>query len=1361
MLAIGSTHRVRWRDYRTWRIRARTLFVLILLSQIISLLAILQQDAYAAADPVVKQGNFTKRTSTGSQAVTGLGFQPKAVVFYWTLQTTAGTSGATGQFWGQGFATGASNERALSVWDEDQTAIGTTDSGRATYNNASIVMQGDDGAAAGVADLTSLDSDGFTLNWSTANSSPYIIYYYAFSQDIVTDATVNSFSLTTGTGNLSVTNAGFQPDFVMMMTAGTTVHGSNAAELTYSMGVATSSSAQWATGGRADDAVDFSDTCSYQRTNAVIAYVGSAVNCATTTEDALADFTQFTSNGFDINKSNAPSGAFDVFYLALKGPQFKVGNLTKPTTAQAQAVTGVGFRPVGLSLMSWGQAASSSLTAESNFVLGTTSGIGVEGSIGAASNDNNDASSPGMRTATDKVVTAIEGNAETLTAETKFTRFDSDGFTIDWITADSIADQYLYWAIGVPLPAYTQSIYKWYSNADDEQPGSQLASENTATTIASTAKTTPVRLRTQLSVATNPLIGNTQDFKLQSSTSTGGPWTDINETWCNDSSGITCTTSWGARRKITIDNSAASQNLTDFPVLVVLNSSRIDYSKTQGAGQDIRFVDRSNPTVVLPHEIEKWDEAGTSYVWVKVPQLDAGSISDYIWMYYDNNGASDGQDAANVWDSNHRAVWHSDETSGTNLSDSTTNANTAAKNAPTDPSPNTGKINGSQDYNGSSGSALVNDSNPMDITGTITMSAWVKADTLGGAGVYHSILVKETSIGAANYSLQVVGGQAAVGWFSGGYIEYFSNTVLAPNTWYHIVGTFDVSTDEVKIYINGALDRSTTDTTTLTANAQGMTLGQSPAGEYWDGTIDEVRLSASIRSADWIRAEYLTGIDSMNSFGSEQGQSDVSVWKFYQNATPADGASIDSTLLTGSDVKGTYQESNPTALNPLRVIAGNQVEWDFALDPTSTANGTTYYFRMVKNDGTALGTYSVYPEITINAPPNSPTLLTQKTTGDVTISTGAWHNQDSVKFGASATDPNASDTLQVCVEKDPIGTSFSNTEDSCGTGVAYSGSTVTPNVTISSMADDDYHWQARVKDAAGEYSGWVSYGANTEGDMDFGIDDTPPVGGTVYDGLSIGNDLMFNNGTLTTLSANWTGFSDATSGLAWYDYAIGTTPGGTDLKGWSTAGDESVTSGSDSSLTLQTSQPYYVSIRALDEAGNVGSGVSSNGQYVLPTLSFGVSPSSVTFDNLNGTNSYADSKTTTLTTSTNAYGGYAVRAFTLGLLSGGGSTIANFPGSYAATAEWGSNTGFGYTTNDNDINGFPSSGSCSGSGVAPCYAAFSQTKPGDVVANHTANVTGTPISNEQFTITYRVATTNTQKATNYGGTIIYSVTPMY
>jgi hypothetical protein len=92
--------------------------------------------------------------------------------------------------------------------------------------------------------------------------------------------------------------------------------------------------------------------------------------------------------------------------------------------------------------------------------------------------------------------------------------------------------------------------------------------------------------------------------------------------------------SWKLRRKIRFNN-AGQAALAGFPVLVRLDSTRVEYFRTQDLGQDIRFVDADDSTP-LAHEIELWNEAGSSYVWVRVSQINGSSGSDFIWMYYGN-----------------------------------------------------------------------------------------------------------------------------------------------------------------------------------------------------------------------------------------------------------------------------------------------------------------------------------------------------------------------------------------------------------------------------------------------------------------------------------------------------------------------------------------------------------------------------------------------------------------------------------------------------------------------------------------------------------------------------------------------------
>ena len=100
-------------------------------------------------------------------------------------------------------------------------------------------------------------------------------------------------------------------------------------------------------------------------------------------------------------------------------------------------------------------------------------------------------------------------------------------------------------------------------------------------------------------------------------------------------------TDWTHRQKLSFDNLAQTETLTDFPVLIVLNSSNIDYTQTKDDGSDLRFFAADGTP--LAYEIEQWNEGGDSSVWVRVPQITGNSNSDSILMYYGNDAAESGE----------------------------------------------------------------------------------------------------------------------------------------------------------------------------------------------------------------------------------------------------------------------------------------------------------------------------------------------------------------------------------------------------------------------------------------------------------------------------------------------------------------------------------------------------------------------------------------------------------------------------------------------------------------------------------------------------------------------------------------------
>ncbi len=98
------------------------------------------------------------------------------------------------------------------------------------------------------------------------------------------------------------------------------------------------------------------------------------------------------------------------------------------------------------------------------------------------------------------------------------------------------------------------------------------------------------------------------------------------------------------------------------------------------------------------------------------------------------------------------------------------------------------------------------------------------------------------------------------------------------------------------------------------------------------------------------------------------------IWRGYNNSSPADGASLSSTLLSVSDIAESYEEENNSVNNPQGINIGQDGEWDWVIQNNGAPSNTEYCFRIVKADGTPLASYNNYPKLITNTPPNTPNL---------------------------------------------------------------------------------------------------------------------------------------------------------------------------------------------------------------------------------------------------------------------------------------------------------------------------------------------------------------------------------------------------
>jgi hypothetical protein len=110
----------------------------------------------------------------------------------------------------------------------------------------------------------------------------------------------------------------------------------------------------------------------------------------------------------------------------------------------------------------------------------------------------------------------------------------------------------------------------------------------------------------------------------------------------------------------------------------------------------------------------------------------------------------------------------------------------------------------------------------------------------------------------------------------------------------------------------------------------------------------------------------------------------------------------------------------------------------------------------------------------------------------------------------------------------------------------------------------------------------------------------PPAPAQVRDGP--GADQQYTI-VATQLRANWDAVVDAGSGINHYELAIGTTSGGKQTLAYTNVG--TVTSYTAGGLSLSNNTTYYVSVRAVDNAGRTGAVRTANGITVdtaLPTV---------------------------------------------------------------------------------------------------------------------------------------------------------------
>jgi type IV pilus assembly protein PilY1 len=415
------------------------------------------QAAHAGIE--AKVGTFTLNSGTGTQSITGVGFQPKAYILFYTKNDTDDMdSNGMGSILSIGMTDGT-NQFCMASGSEDNQ--GTTDVGRRGYSDVVLATHDaqTDQLVEGEASHVSMDSDGFTISITTPFTAPAfpIVHYIAFGGDDLL-ATAGSVDLAdTVDTSVDVTAPGFEPDVIITSFIGHFLYADGNTDNddhSFSIGWAVNPALQasnntYSVMVASQDNQATSHTISrFDNTRAGTSYRDGAI-------DVSYDIGNFNSSGFSVTTRLAAAAANEIIgYLALKlgsDPNVYSTARTARTSIGDDVEAAAGFQPIFL--FGIGSAAASSFNTNTNgcsMAIGMTDGTDTY-AIVQHDEDGISPSNTHNRVTNTQFMTA-DSPAGGIDWEATFEAFNVDGWTINYGDSASAAYQNGFLAIGAGGP---------------------------------------------------------------------------------------------------------------------------------------------------------------------------------------------------------------------------------------------------------------------------------------------------------------------------------------------------------------------------------------------------------------------------------------------------------------------------------------------------------------------------------------------------------------------------------------------------------------------------------------------------------------------------------------------------------------------------------------------------------------------------------------------------------------------------------------------------------------------------------------------------------------------------------------------
>jgi len=326
-------------------------------------------------------------------------------------------------------------------------------------------------------------------------------------------------------------------------------------------------------------------------------------------------------------------------------------------------------------------------------------------------------------------------------------------------------------------------------------------------------------------------------------------------------------TDYGYYKQITIDHSRVAGDLTNYPLLfsvtdanlkTVANGGHIQHTASGGASgsltvpADLVFSPNADGSSKYDFEVEKYDATtGELVAHVRIPSVSSSSDTTFYLVYGNSSLTTSQENVAGTWDANFIGVFHLGEGAGSPAYNSVGGSGTYVSL----PTQATGKIGFGQQLDGTND--YINSG--IAQTANYTFEAWVRPDVTTGQKIFGSYT-------GGNYVQVPFYPNGYVTTFVSGYIS--GSVAISAGVWSYCVGT--KSGSSIVTYVN------TSSNTGSTANSPGNSFIQIGArgdnGDKYDGTLDEVRISNTARTANYITTCYnnQSSPSTFYSVGSEE-----------------------------------------------------------------------------------------------------------------------------------------------------------------------------------------------------------------------------------------------------------------------------------------------------------------------------------------------------------------------------------------------------------------------------------------------------------------------------------------------------------